>query len=168
MSPKILTLLAGASLGLLTVASACTVTSSDDDGGGGDGASNQGGAGVGTGTGGAGGTTTSVGGSGTGGSGVGGSEACLGCADFLNGTDAELLPCGGEVVGDELQCEADSECDNFADVYTCACVDDGNGAPGCEAECGGEEDLCNFFVPPSETCQTCLETACAGPNSACL
>jgi hypothetical protein len=155
MSPKIWTLIAGASLGLL-MSAACTVTSVDDDGSGGTGV------GGGTTT-----TTTSNGGSGgDGGGGVGGGGTCAGCADTLYAQSDDLI-CGGTVVGDTLECDADSSCELLVDLFVCACVDDGSGTPGCETECSeNDEGFCQFYVP-STACETCLAAACAGEFGAC-
>lgn len=165
MSPKILTLIAGASLGLL-MSAACTVTSVDDDGSGGTGT----GAGTTTNSGGSGTGGDATGGTGTGGDATGGSgggETCLGCADYLAGASDDPV-CGVDANND---CEPGSDCENFVDVFTCACVDDGGGTPACEAECqDGGMDLCTEpgYVPPSAACQACIDAACAGPLSTCL
>ena len=162
MSPKIWTLIAGASLGLLVSASACTVTSSDD---GGD--NDDGGASAGVGGNGTGGSTTSTGG--TGGTGVGGGGTCVGCNDYLYPGSELGTICGDDGTG---SCEPGTSCELLVDLFTCACsADSANG--GCADVCQvGGMDLCSDppYVPPSTgmgECQECLKTNCSEAHGAC-
>lgn len=164
MSPKIWTLIAGASLGLLVSASACTVTSSDD---GGD--NDDGGASAGVGGNGTGGSTTSTGG--TGGTGVGGGGTCVGCADLIhaNGTDGTDPLCG---TNPDDTCEPGSACEQFVDLYLCACGD-GTTAGDCAAACDVDGmDLCSTdtYIPISDDCINCLTAsgACSGVYGNCI
>jgi hypothetical protein len=153
MSPKIWTLIAGASLGLL-MSAACTVTSVDDDG------TTGVGGGTTTTT-----TTTTTSNGGNGGGGVGGGGTCAGCGDYLYAQSEDEI-CGGEVIGGDLFCDEGSSCELLVDLFICACENDGSGSGACETECAGTDGLCGGYVP-STGCENCLAAGCAGEFGSC-
>lgn len=160
MSPKILTLIAGASLGLL-MSAACTVTSVDDDGSGGTGT----GAGTTTNSGGSGTGGDATGGTGTGGDATGGSgggPACITCEGVIaSTTDIDTADlCGYTEEGGEAACFENSSCDLFFTMYFEACGD-GEEAGACETQC--ENSLCSAtptlpnFDDNTDTCANCIQ-----------
>ena len=161
MSPKIFTLIAAASMGLLVSAAACTVESVDDDGNGGSGATGgtgtgaQGGAGVGG---------MGTGGDATGGTGTGGTIDCGTCDEVVYPAAEPPVACG---TNSDQTCEAGSSCEKLVDLYVCACGD-GSAAGACETECGLDNGgFCDLFVPPTADCDTCMAASCQGELGAC-